>query len=134
MEIDRAIVNAIVAMIALVAALIAVVGPFARKAAEAWLKARLESIALRLPQSVRSMIETAARDAARAVEQMRIAGYIEDEGKALLKRAEELAEKQLLALGYEVELDVIRMAIENVIWRQEHKKPAPAPVPDVPAG
>lgn len=125
MQVQDEFIVVLIAIVALVAALILLVGPLVRANISAWFEREAKRLENALPENIASAIRMAALLAARAAEQMQLAGYVESEGKAKLKRAEELAEAWLAAQGYRgIELDAIRLAIENVIWSGEHRKPA----------
>jgi len=112
MLIQENMLAVVVALVGLIAAVITVAGPVLRKRVEEALAEKWLEIEMQLPESVLAVIQEVARIAVITVESL----HLEDESRDKLKRAEEIAESWLDALGYDVELDRIREAIEYVLF------------------
>lgn len=122
MEINEAVVGVIVAAVGLIAVLITVVGPLVRERIGVWAQARWNELEMSLPKNVRDTIIDISRIVVFAVEQMYVGLDVEDKGRAKLKEAEVRIEAWLAMLGYEVELDRIREAIEFVVFEMNADK------------
>jgi hypothetical protein len=80
-----------------------------------WVKARWESIKDSSPEKLIDIIEYVADVIVRGVEQKVNSGQLDLDAR--LSEAVNLMEKYLLTLGYTVDLDVIKIAIENAVAR-----------------
>lgn len=114
---EQEVVAIITAGVAFVATVIFVIGPFVRKRLEFWLETQLVELEQQLPENIMALIKEIARIAVIVVE----ATNLEAESREKLKMAEEIAEQWLLSLGYEVELDRIREAIEYVLFEMKQE-------------
>lgn len=112
MEVTDAVVQIIVAAVGLISVLVTVVGPVVRKWLELWFEKRYAELEMQLPDNVLNVLREVAKIAVMVVE----ATNLEGESKDKLKQAEEIAEAWLLQMGYVVELDRIREAIEYVLF------------------
>ena len=111
------IVAILAGLVGFVAILITVIGPLVRTKLEQWMANRWAEIEQTAPDYLVNLIKEAARIAVVFVE----ATNLEAESKVKLKQAEEIAENWLKTMGYDIELDRIREAIEYVLFEMKNE-------------
>lgn len=117
MEMNEAMTNLIIAAVVFLTTVITILGPIVRTLLARWAEEKYEELQMNVPENVMQVIKEAARIAVIVVE----ATNLEGKGKVKLVEAEEIAENWLLSLGYDVELDMIREAIEFVLFEMKNE-------------